>query len=68
MDKLNRETADIMAERFGKDSIIALATAEDGIPHVRNVDAYYESGSFYIITYTSPSPAPVLLSPDKAIP
>ena len=52
MDKLNRETADIMAERFGKDSIIALATAEDGIPHVRNVDAYYESGSFYIITYS----------------
>ncbi len=51
MDKLSQETADIMAERFGKDSIIALATAADGIPHVRNVDAYYESGSFYIITY-----------------
>ena len=51
MDKLNQETADIMAERFGKDSIIALATTEAGIPHVRNVDAYYENGSFYIITY-----------------
>lgn len=51
MDKLSQETANIMAERFGKDSIIALATAADGIPHVRNVDAYYESGSFYIITY-----------------
>lgn len=39
MEKLNRETAGIMAERFGKDSIIALATTEDGIPYVRNVNA-----------------------------
>lgn len=52
MDKLSQETANIMAERFGKDSIIALATAADGIPHVRNADAYYENGSFYIITYS----------------
>lgn len=39
MEKLNRETAGIMAKRFGKDSIIALATTEDGIPYVRNVNA-----------------------------
>lgn len=51
MEKLNWETAGIMAERFGKDSIIALATTEDGIPYVRSVNAYYEDGSFYIITY-----------------
>lgn len=31
MEKLNRETADIMAERFGKDSIIVLATTEGGV-------------------------------------
>lgn len=51
MEKLNAETAQIMKERFGKDSIIALATTEDGIPSVREVDGYYEDGSFYIITY-----------------
>lgn len=51
MIKLNQETDKIMTERFGKDAIIALATVENGIPYVRNVDAYYEKGSFYIITY-----------------
>ncbi len=40
-----------MTERFGKDTIIALATTENGIPYVRNVNAYYEDGAFYIITY-----------------
>ena len=49
--KLNQESEKIMNERFGKDTIIALATTEDGVPYVRNVDAYYENGSFYIITY-----------------
>ena len=41
----------IMEERFGKDSIIALATVEDGTPYVRNVDGYYEDGAFYVLTY-----------------
>lgn len=40
-----------MIERFGKDSIIALATIEDEVPYVRYVDAYYEDGAFYIITW-----------------
>lgn len=40
-----------MMERFGKDSIIALATSEDGSPSVRNVNAFYEDGTFYVITY-----------------
>ena len=39
-----------MLERFGRDSIVALATVENEIPYVRNVNAYYENGSFYIIT------------------
>ena len=38
-------------ERFGKDTVIALATVEHGVPYVRKVNAYYEDGSFYIITY-----------------
>lgn len=46
------ETAErIMAERFGKDMVISLATVENGVPYVRYVDAYYEDGSFYTITY-----------------
>ena len=41
----------IMIERFGKDTVIALATVEGGVPYVRSVNAYYENGAFYIITY-----------------
>lgn len=51
MEKLNAESKRIMEERFGKDSIIALATVADGIPAVRNVNGYYEDGAFYVITY-----------------
>lgn len=51
MEKLNQETERIMAERFGKDSVIALATVQDGVPYVRYVNACYENGSFYVITY-----------------
>ncbi len=51
MVQLNAEAQKIMTERFGKDTIIALATTENGIPYVRNVNAYYEHGAFYIITY-----------------
>ncbi len=41
----------IMRERFGKDSVIALATEENGIPCVRYVNAFYENGCFYVITH-----------------
>ena len=51
MEKLNEKTKQIMSERFGKDSVIALATVENGVPYVRNVNAYYENGAFYIITH-----------------
>ncbi len=51
MEKLSKEAEKIMKERFGKDSVIALATTEDGVPHVRSVNAYYENGAFYVITY-----------------
>lgn len=49
--KPNEEVNKIMNERFAGDHIIALATISDGIPYVRNVDAYYENGAFYIITH-----------------
>ena len=51
MEKLNETTMNILRERFGKDSLIALATSSKNIPYVRTVDAYYEDGAFYIITY-----------------
>ena len=51
MKNLPAEAEVIMNERFGKDSVIALATMENNIPFVRNVNAYYENGSFYVITY-----------------
>ena len=28
-----------------------MATVSQGVPHVRNVDGYYENGAFYTITY-----------------
>lgn len=45
------EAQAVMKERFGRDSLIALATAVDNVPYVRTVNAYYENGAFYIITY-----------------
>lgn len=51
MKNISAEAEKIMIERFGKDTIIALATVENEIPYVRYVNAYYENGAFYIITY-----------------
>ena len=51
MEKLSAEAEKIMVERFGKDSIIALATAEDNMPYVRGVNAFYENRAFYVLTY-----------------
>lgn len=51
MIKLNQEAEKIMNERFGKDTVIALATMDKAVPYVRYVNAYYENGAFYIITY-----------------
>ena len=50
--KHGKTTNQILSERFGKDSLIALATVEDGIPHVRTVDAVYIDGAFYVVTYS----------------
>ena len=51
MKRICEEAEKIMKERFGKDTVIALATEEKGVPYVRYVNAYYENGAFYIITY-----------------
>ena len=49
--KRNEMINGILMERFGKDSLIALATVDDGIPSVRTVDAVYIDGAFYVVTY-----------------
>lgn len=51
MEKLSKEAEKIMMERFGKDSIIALATSCEDIPYVRSVNSFYQEGAFYILTY-----------------
>ena len=51
MSNIPQEAESVLLERFGKDSIISIATTIDNIPYVRNVDAFYEDGSFYVLTY-----------------
>ena len=50
--KHNTQTDLVLLDRFGKDSLMALATVEDGIPYVRTVDAVYIDGAFYVVTYS----------------
>lgn len=42
MKKLSLEAEKIMIERFGKDTVVALATVENEVPYVRYVNAYYD--------------------------
>ena len=51
MSKLTQEAEQVMVKRFGKDTVLALATMGNEVPYVRYVNAYYENGAFYIITY-----------------
>ena len=50
-EKFSIEAQKIMDERFGKDSLIALATVDGDEPAVRAVNSYYEDGAFYVITH-----------------
>jgi len=47
---MDTRISEIMTRRFGHDNLIALATECDNKPYVRAVNAYYEDGSFYVIT------------------
>lgn len=49
--KTTPEIATILKERFGHDNLIALATVDGDSPAVRTVNAYYEDGCFYTVTY-----------------
>jgi general stress protein 26 len=45
------DALNLMVERFGKDNLIAIATMDGNHPSVRMVDAHYEEGAFYVVTY-----------------
>lgn len=67
----------ILNERFGngKDNVISLATislenGSDGHPRpcVRDVDAYYEDGVFYIVTYAKSNKVKqIMANPEVAV-
>ncbi|MDD4125529.1 MAG: pyridoxamine 5'-phosphate oxidase family protein [Eubacteriales bacterium] len=48
---MTKDIKKIMDERFGHDTLLSVATTADNIPYVRIVDAYYENGAFYAVTY-----------------
>lgn len=50
-EKLSPTTIKLMDERFGHDTLLSVATTDGNTPYVRTVNAYYEEGSFYVITY-----------------
>ncbi|MBO5421775.1 MAG: pyridoxamine 5'-phosphate oxidase family protein [Clostridia bacterium] len=51
---MNKDFDNILKERFRKDSLISIATVDScGTPWVRTVDAIYNNGAFYTITYNS---------------
>lgn len=50
-EKFPVEARKIMEDRFGCDSLIALATINGSQPAVRAVNSYYEDGCFYVITH-----------------
>lgn len=67
MDR-NDKALEILKERFGRDSLISLATSDGSIPSVRIVNSYYEEGAFYVITYAlSGKMKQIKNNPDVAI-
>ena len=48
---IDAEALAILTERFGKDTLLSLATVASGRPAVRIVDSYYEDGAFFTVTY-----------------
>lgn len=53
MTKQTAKTRELMTGRFGHDTLLSVATVDEkGLPHVRIVDALYEDGAFYSVTYT----------------
>lgn len=47
------KASQLLDEKFGNDTLIALATCADNIPSVRIVNSFYENGCFYTVTHNS---------------
>lgn len=68
MSHITPEAEAILQERFGGDSLIALATCVDNVPYVRTVNSYYEDGAFYVLTHAlSGKMRQIALNPTVAI-
>lgn len=50
---INKHADKLLKDRFKTGQLIALATSIDNKPFVRNVNAYYDNGAFYIMTDAS---------------
>ena len=48
---MNQDGLRVIRERFGRDTVIVLGTTNGDYPAIRHVNAYYEDGAFYVITY-----------------
>jgi uncharacterized pyridoxamine 5'-phosphate oxidase family protein len=65
---MNPHALKILAERFGHDNAISLATIDGDRPAVRTVNSYYEDGSFYMVTYAlSNKMKQLAINPNAAI-
>lgn len=62
------EALTILTQRFGKDSLIAIAGTDGERMHNRMVDAFYEDGAFYVSTYAlSNKMKQIEANPDVAV-
>lgn len=58
----------LMQARFGKDSLLALATVSNGLAYVRTVNALYLDGAFYCVTYAKSNKMQhIALNPSVAV-
>lgn len=65
---MNTQALAILAERFGHDNTISLATIDGNRPAVRTVNGYYEDDSFYVVTYAlSNKMRQIAINPNAAI-
>ncbi len=51
MNQKDTRALSLLAERFGHDTLISIATLDGNRPSVRIVNSYYEDGAFYTVTY-----------------
>jgi general stress protein 26 len=47
----NERALSLMTQRFDHDTVLSVATLDANRPSVRMVNAYYEDGAFYVVTY-----------------